>query len=166
MQHIMPSSTACSIEQLDHTQIYHCPINHIMSSPKLLLISRPTEGRRLRWPEYTAGYQLAQGYLQTTEVRLKPQPEIYRSDTLPLDHLISVHQRKITKQRRMVSSETWIYIIPACEEKNCINNEYGRLSIHLSTSNNSRTFSSDFIRTWTKPLPASGLCRSNSNAFR
>jgi len=31
---------------------------------KLLLISRPAEGRRLSWPEHTVGYQLAQGCLQ------------------------------------------------------------------------------------------------------
>jgi len=33
---------------------------------KSLLISRPTEGRRLSWPEHTVGYQLAQGCLQMT----------------------------------------------------------------------------------------------------
>ena len=37
---------------------------------KLLLISRPTEGRRLSWPEHTVGYQLAQGCLHMTRARV------------------------------------------------------------------------------------------------
>jgi len=36
---------------------------------KLLLISRPAEGRRLSWPEHTVGEQLAQGCLQEPRAR-------------------------------------------------------------------------------------------------
>ena len=45
------------------------PISHTRPSPvarKLLLISRPVEGRRLSWPEHTVGWQLAEGCLQMT----------------------------------------------------------------------------------------------------
>ena len=38
---------------------------------KLLLISRPAEGRRLSWPEHTVDQQLVHGCLQMTRFRFK-----------------------------------------------------------------------------------------------
>ena len=74
-------------EQLDprfaasrHTTV---SISHTRTSQtvarKPLLISRPMDGRRLSWPEHTVGYQLAQGCLQMTAVRIEPQLESYES---------------------------------------------------------------------------------------
>ena len=42
-------------------------ISHTVFTPQpVLLISHPTEGRRLSWPEHAVGWQLAQGRLQMT----------------------------------------------------------------------------------------------------
>ena len=57
---IMRPSIAREIEQLDprcSTQTYRCTISALGLHPvahKLLLISRPAEGRKLSWPEHTA----------------------------------------------------------------------------------------------------------------
>jgi len=60
--HIMRPSTARNGEQLDpqcSTQTYHRPNQPQLGlhpiARKLLLISRPTEGRRLSWPEHRVG---------------------------------------------------------------------------------------------------------------
>jgi len=45
-------------------QISHTIFTPYFTMGELLLISRPTDDRRLSWPERTAGYQLAQGCLQ------------------------------------------------------------------------------------------------------
>ena len=61
------------------------PVSHIRPysvAGKLLLIFRPTEGRRLSWPEHTVCLQLADGCLQMVRVRFESQAESYESDTL------------------------------------------------------------------------------------
>ena len=75
---IMRPSIAHISEQLDQwcsmTDIQvpesDTPGLHPIAS-QILLISRPTEGRRLSWPEHTVGQQLTQGRLQMTRLRFE-----------------------------------------------------------------------------------------------
>ena len=74
-------------------QTHRCPNQPDQAftpQPQLLHISRPAEGRRLSWPAYTVGQQLAQGCLQRTGCESNPQPLGCESDTLPLDHCTHV----------------------------------------------------------------------------
>jgi len=59
---------------MQHDRYTTAPISALGLHPvarKLLLISRPAEGRRLSWPEHTVGQQLTQGCLHMTWLRFK-----------------------------------------------------------------------------------------------